>query len=138
MTEGSEATTVLHAVETSGQWIGPPERPLMSWLTTPVEGPASVGVLVVPPVGYEYWNSHRTLRTLAERLAEGGCRVLRFDLDGLGDSAGDQWDASRLEAWRGSVDPASQMVDLGRGTFFVKCSVGDRVTTQKVANAGSF
>ena len=60
MTEGSEATTVLHAVETSGQWIGPPERPLMSWLTTPVEGPASVGVLVVPPVGYEYWNSHRS------------------------------------------------------------------------------
>ncbi len=107
MTDGSEATTVLHPVETSGQWIGPPERPLMSWLTAPVRGSGAVGVVIVPPVGYEYWSSHRTLRTLAERLAEHGCRVLRFDLDGTGDSAGDQWDPGRLEAWRSSVDHAA-------------------------------
>ena len=107
MTEGSEATTVLHAVTTSGQWIGPHERPLMSWLTLPVGGHGTVGVMIVPPVGYEYWNSHRTLRTLAERLAARGCPVLRFDLDGLGDSAGDQWDPARVEAWRHSVDHAA-------------------------------
>lgn len=107
MTDGSEATTVLHPVETSGQWIGPAERPLMSWLTAPVGGSGSVGVVIVPPVGYEYWSSHRTLRTLAERLAEHGCRVLRFDLDGVGDSAGDQWDPARVEAWRSSVGHAA-------------------------------
>ena len=51
-----------------------------------------MGVVIVPPVGYEYWSSHRTLRTLAERLAGQGCCALRFDFDGTGDSAGDQWD----------------------------------------------
>ncbi len=107
MSDGSKATTVLHPVETSGQWIGPAERPLMSWLTAPADGPGTVGVVIVPPVGYEYWSSHRTLRTLAERLAERGCRVVRFDLDGLGDSAGDQWDPARVAAWRSSVHHAA-------------------------------
>jgi dienelactone hydrolase len=103
MTRGSEATTVLPTVETSGQWIGPPERPLMSWLTEPVGGAGEMGVVIAPPVGYEYWNTHRTLRTLAERLAEQGSRALRFDFDGMGDSAGDQWDPERVEAWRSGI-----------------------------------
>ena len=72
MTDGSEATRVLQAVETSGRWIGPPERPLMSWLSAPAGGGSEVGVVIVPPVGYEYWTAHRTLRTLAERLAAAG------------------------------------------------------------------
>ena len=98
---------MLHPVETSGQWIGPSERPLMSWLTAPVESPGAVGVVIAPPVGYEYWSAHRTLRTLAERLAERGHVRLRFDLDGTGDSAGDQWDPGRVQAWRSSVDHAA-------------------------------
>lgn len=107
MTDVNEAPPVLCEIETSGQWIGPPERPLMSWLTAPVGRPGATGVVIVPPVGYEYWSSHRTLRSLAERLAEHGCRALRFDLDGTGDSAGDQWDPERLEAWRRSVGHAA-------------------------------
>jgi alpha-beta hydrolase superfamily lysophospholipase len=107
MTDGSEATTVLHAIETSGQWIGPVDRPLMSWLSAPVGGSGAVGAVIVPPVGYEYWSSHRTLRTLAERLAQQGCRALRFDFDGTGDSAGDQWDRDRMDAWRSGVDHAA-------------------------------
>ena len=107
MTDATDATTVLRPVETSGRWIGPPERPLMSWLTTPLGGSSSVGVVIVPPIGYEYWSSHRTLRTLAERLARDGCCALRFDFDGTGDSAGDQWDPGRVRAWRGGVDHAA-------------------------------
>ena len=100
MTDGSMTTTKLRPIVTSGQWIGPPDRPLMAWLTRPAQGIGDVGVVIVPPVGYEYWSSHRTLRTLAERLAENGCLALRFDFDGTGDSGGDQWDPARLEAWR--------------------------------------
>lgn len=107
MTDSSTAVTALHPVRTSGRWIGPTVRPLMSWVTEPVGTSASVGVVIVPPFGYEYWSSHRTLRTLAERLAEQGCLVLRFDFDGTGDSAGDQWDAARLEAWRGDIGHAA-------------------------------
>ena len=107
MTDGSGSTNVLHPVVTSGQWIGPPERPLMSWLTAPVGRVGRVGVVIVPPAGYEYWSAHRTLRTLAERLAQQGCLALRFDYDGTGDSAGDQWDSARLEAWGDGVAHAA-------------------------------
>ena len=66
-----------------------------------------MGVVIVPPVGYEYWTAHRTLRTLAERLAAEGCLALRFDFDGTGDSAGDQWDPDRVEAWLSGLDHAA-------------------------------
>jgi len=107
MIDGSMTTTKLRPIVTSGQWIGPPERPLMAWLTRPADGIGDVGVVIVPPVGYEYWSSHRTLRTLAERLAENGCLALRFDFDGTGDSAGDQWDPARLEAWQRNIGQAA-------------------------------
>jgi dienelactone hydrolase len=108
MTDGSEAAATAHRVATTGQWIGPAERPLMSWLTAPVDETATTGVVLASPVGYEYWSAHRTLRTLAERLAGIGHLVLRFDYDGTGDSAGDQWDSSRVEAWQSGIDVASQ------------------------------
>ena len=79
----------------------------MAWLTRPVDGIGDVGVVIVPPLGYEYWSSHRTLRTLAERLAQNGCLALRFDFDGTGDSAGDQWDPARLEAWQSNIGQAA-------------------------------
>ena len=94
-------------VETTGRWIGPTDRPLLSWLTTPAGRTGSVGVVIVPPFGYELWSSHRTLRTLAERLAGQGCSVVRFDLDGTGDSGGDQWDPDRLPTWRHDVGIAA-------------------------------
>jgi alpha-beta hydrolase superfamily lysophospholipase len=105
--EGDAETCVAHAVATTGQWVGPLRRPLMSWLSAPVDGASDVGVVIAPPVGYEYWSAHRTLRTLAERLAERGHRALRFDFDGTGDSAGDQWDPSRVRAWETGVDVAA-------------------------------
>jgi pimeloyl-ACP methyl ester carboxylesterase len=103
----SPATTALHPVRTSARWIGPSSRPLMAWVTEPLGRPTSAGVVIVPPLGYEYWSSHRTLRTLAERLAGQGNRVVRFDLDGTGDSSGDQWDPARLETWRGDIGHAT-------------------------------
>jgi pimeloyl-ACP methyl ester carboxylesterase len=59
--------------------------------------------VIVPPLGYEYWSAHRTLRTLAETCAARGHHVLRFDLDGTGDSAGDSTDPARLAAWTASL-----------------------------------
>lgn len=90
-------------VRTQGGWIGPPERPLSGWLSHDPDRATSSGVLVVPPVGYEWWTAHRTLRTVAERLAAAGHVVLRLDLDGTADAAGDQWDHARVAAWRHSL-----------------------------------
>jgi pimeloyl-ACP methyl ester carboxylesterase len=61
------------------------------------------GVVILPPVGYAYLCVHRTLRVLAEELAGRGHTVMRFDYDGTGDSAGDQWDRDRITAWRESA-----------------------------------
>ena len=75
----------------------------MGWRTVPAETAPRKGALILPPLGYEYMTTHRTLRTIAERVAAAGCCALRIDYDGTGDSAGDQWDAGRVAAWRQSV-----------------------------------
>ena len=74
-----------------GGWFGPDERPLAGWWSLPAS-PTRHGVVIAGPIGYEWWSTHRTLRTLAERLADRGHTVLRFDYDGLGDSTGERWD----------------------------------------------
>lgn len=87
---------------TSAAWFGANERPLAGWWTAP-ERLSRNGVVIAPPLGYEYWSSHRSLRTLAESLARAGWHALRFDWDGTGDSAGEASDAHRLAAWRASL-----------------------------------
>jgi esterase/lipase len=93
-------------IATTATWFGEPSRPLLGWLTRPASGGGRSGVVIAPPLGYEYLSTHRSLRTLAERLAAAGHTVLRFDYDGTGDSAGDQWDTGRLAAWRASIGAA--------------------------------
>ena len=89
----------------SGAWFGPDDRSLAGWWSAPVR-PTDSGVVIAPAIGYEWWSTHRTLRTLAERLADSGHLVLRFDYDGTGDSAGDRWDGDRVAAWRASLHHA--------------------------------
>lgn len=88
-----------------GSWIGPDERPIAAWWSEPA-WPSRHGVVIASPIGYEWWSTHRTLRTLAERLAARGHTVVRFDYDGTGDSAGERWDDARVEAWRASLGHA--------------------------------
>ena len=100
---GGVASVQAGQVHTAGVWLGGLERPLAGWLSRPASGSTGSGIVLLPPVGYPYWCSHRTLRVLAETLAGQGHTVLRIDYDGTGDSAGDQWDGARLSAWRASV-----------------------------------
>ncbi|MGH8994521.1 MAG: alpha/beta fold hydrolase [Acidimicrobiales bacterium] len=64
------------------------------------------GVVLCPPLAGEKSRAHFTYRLLAENLAERGLTVLRFDYDGTGDSAGDDDDPDRMEAWLGSIATA--------------------------------
>jgi dienelactone hydrolase len=91
--------------ESRGGWFGPDDRPLAGWWSLP-DAPTPHGVVIAGPIGYEWWSTHRTLRTLAERLADRGHAVLRFDYDGLGDSSGERWDPGRVDAWRASLGHA--------------------------------
>jgi alpha-beta hydrolase superfamily lysophospholipase len=90
-------------ISTTGQWFGDPARPQLGWLTMPDGRSTISAVVIAPPVGYSYLCSYRSLRIVAERLAAQGHAVLRFDYDGTGDSAGDQWEPDRLPAWRGTL-----------------------------------
>jgi pimeloyl-ACP methyl ester carboxylesterase len=53
--------------------------------------------------GHEAMVSHRSYRRLAQHLAAEGFAVLRFDYDGTGDSAGEDSDPNRVDAWLDSI-----------------------------------
>ncbi|CAO3380526.1 alpha/beta fold hydrolase [Azospirillum argentinense] len=65
------------------------------------------GVVLCAPYGGEALATHRAWRRFAERLAAAGLQVLRFDYPGTGNSAGDEGDPARLEAWLGAIRAAA-------------------------------
>jgi alpha-beta hydrolase superfamily lysophospholipase len=91
-------------------WFGPSERPLFGWLHLPEDGTAHGGVVLCQPLGIEATCVYYTYRLLADRLADLGLAVLRFDYDGTGDSAGEELDPRRLEAWLASVHEATEFL----------------------------
>lgn len=92
-------------------FFGPSSRPLFGALH-PSARPRSraAGVVLVSPFGSEELHAHRAERHLAERLAAAGFPALRFDLDGTGDSAGDDREGGRVAAWRESIAAAVREV----------------------------
>jgi pimeloyl-ACP methyl ester carboxylesterase len=66
-----------------------------------------MGVVIVPPFGFEDVCSHRALRHLAGMLAANGIPTLRFDLPAAGDSSGGPLDSGLLESWVASVAAAA-------------------------------
>ena len=91
-------------------WFGTDERPLFGWFHGPENGRARSGVVICPSFGLEYIQAHYAVRLLAEELSEKGMCVLRFDYDGMGDSAGSVRDPHRLESWTSSITQAIQVV----------------------------
>src|SRR5947209_7243554 len=80
---------------------------LFAWLHCPEQAlHASHGVVLCPPIGHEQVHAHRSLRHLADALAEMGFAVLRFDYHGTGDSAGSDEDPDRVATWLANVRDA--------------------------------
>jgi alpha/beta superfamily hydrolase len=88
-------------------FFGPPARPLAGWLHR-ASVPASDGLVVCNPFGYEAICAHRALRHFAHGSAAIGIPAFRFDYDGTGDSAGDDRDPDRLRAWVESTRAAAR------------------------------
>jgi alpha-beta hydrolase superfamily lysophospholipase len=91
-------------------WFGPEDRPLFGWLHVPEDGRARGAVLLCPTIGIEAVNARYAYMYLADRLAEAGLACFRFDYDGTGDSAGQQNDPNRVEAWLDSIRCAMELV----------------------------
>ncbi len=80
----------------------------LSGIDAPVPTGFDHGVLICPPIGYEQLHSHRSLRHLADRLAQEKVPVVRFDWHGTGDSAGVDEDSARLTTWLANMRDAVQ------------------------------
>ena len=78
-------------------YFGAPERPIFGFYHPPAGGRLrGTGILLCNPLGDDLIRAHRPYRHLAEELSVAGFPVLRFDLDGTGDSAGDERDPNRV------------------------------------------
>jgi alpha-beta hydrolase superfamily lysophospholipase len=84
-------------------WFGADARPLAGWYHAPEKGLVRGAVVLCPAFGVEAAAAGPAMRELADRLVAEGLVVLRFDYDGTGDSAGDDLDDSRVDAWRSSI-----------------------------------
>lgn len=69
--------------------------------------PGNLGVLIVPPFGWEDVCSYRPLRFLGAAFASNGIPAMRFDLPGTGDSSGEALDANLVDAWIASIGDAA-------------------------------
>ena len=91
-------------------WFGPADRQLFGWMHLPADRAVHGGVVLCQPLGIEAICAYFTYRLLAERLADRGLAVLRFDYDGTGDSCGGETDPDRLEHWLASVTAATDVL----------------------------
>jgi len=90
-------------------YFGPPDRPLFGiWHAPEAPGSRSLAVVLVGPWGIEGMSLQRTWRQFAMDLAREGFPVLRFDLDGCGDSYDPSPDTNFWPLWMSSLSRAKQ------------------------------
>lgn len=119
-----------------GLFFGRDERVRFGWVHEPAPGTATGAALViVPPFGYEAICAHRSLRHLAEAAARAGLVAVRADLDGAGDSVGDDLDPERVGAWVASVDDACELARTHGATSIVLAGVRLGATLATLAAA---
>ncbi|HEV1995804.1 MAG TPA: alpha/beta hydrolase, partial [Candidatus Acidoferrum sp.] len=107
-------------------YFGLPETLLYGCFHEPHAGRSrDCAVVLCPPIGHEYVNSHRALRQLAARLSDAGFPVLRFDYFGSGDSSGDIEEGS-IPQWLDDISQA--ILEIRRRTGLTSlCLAGLRL-----------
>jgi pimeloyl-ACP methyl ester carboxylesterase len=93
------------ACEMSAGWLyrstGRP--PLYAAVHLPADGQVHAVAVLCPPAGLEAITTYRAIRLLAERLAQSGMAVVRFDYAGCGDSVDGERQSS-AEDWLASIE----------------------------------
>lgn len=95
-------------------YLGAQSRRLHVHVHAPAEPASAIGVVIVPPFGYEAVCAERSLRAFADAAAQAGHLAVRIDPDGCGQSAGSDLDPDRLEAWLASIDETCNALRAGR------------------------
>lgn len=92
-------------------WLPTSGTHAAAWLHHPAGGQGRLnGVVVCPPMGYEYAHSHRSLLQLADQLATRGFVVVRLDYPGTGNSPGDATTANLPDLWLQAIADALDLV----------------------------
>ncbi len=99
--------TKSKTVKVKHQFFGHPESPLFGCIH-PARRPqrSARAVVICPPIGQEYIQSHWNLRLLANQLTRKNIDVLRFDYHGIGDSAGELEHINSLDFWTRNIHEA--------------------------------
>ncbi len=99
--------TSANQIQRTAFYLESQGQPLFAWLHhRPNNRRGRQGVVICAPVGYEQVHAHRTLRRLADQLAEAGLPTLRFDYHGTGDSAGEYETENRVATWLANIHDA--------------------------------
>jgi alpha-beta hydrolase superfamily lysophospholipase len=88
-------------------WLATSTGPFLAWLHPGALG-APVGVLIVPPLGWDNMASYTPRRRWAEELAGTGAPVVRLDLPGTGDSSGEPSTNHLVDGWVDSIGVAAE------------------------------
>ena len=88
-------------------YFGRPARSLFGWYH-PSAAAAGRAVVLCNPLGLDATRAHWSYRHLAERLAEAGFDVLRFDWHGTGDSSGSGSEPDQVATW---LDDLGEAID---------------------------
>lgn len=108
-------------------WIGVNERPLYSCLHLPTkQALKNYAVLICNPFGYEYTHAHRSIRHLADKLADNGYAVLRFDFHGTGNSDASLHGEHRVASWLEDIEQAVDFLKNKTGASKI-CLLGIRI-----------
>jgi pimeloyl-ACP methyl ester carboxylesterase len=98
-------------------------------------GSRDTAVLICPPWGYEALCAYKSLRILADLLAESGYPVLRFDYPATGDSCVEPDALQGIDDWRQAVIGAAQDLQrLSGATRIVLCGLGLGTLLARVAS----
>ncbi|MES2663743.1 MAG: hypothetical protein V4629_10635 [Pseudomonadota bacterium] len=77
---------------------------------------STTGIILVPPIGHEYFRCHHWMTETSVALAEQGFYVLRLDGPGQGDSTGD-WVHSTPQQW---IDAINVVKTWGRDHLAIR------------------
>lgn len=99
MTE-RQATALYPGVNRQAGYLGSAPEALFVWQHWPAAGESlKQNIIICPSFGHEYTHAYRSLKHLAESLADRGFNVFRFDYSATGNSPGDEADKVNLDNW---------------------------------------
>jgi pimeloyl-ACP methyl ester carboxylesterase len=114
------------------------ERHLFGWLhQAPHDTPASVGIIVCNPFGYEAICAHRSARLLADSTAALGIPTIRFEYAGTGNSTDLDAEEEQLSAWTRDIVAAAAELRRTAGVEHI-CLIGFRLGAALAVLASRF